>query len=90
MKMNIKNLLLGSMIFSAVISYAQDDEKARECDRMRFLGSKAVEAKNWNEAAIYYLKGETLCGNYDQKQYSILTGSLIRTINGESDKAKKT
>ena len=49
-----------------------------------------MEAKNWNEAAIYYLKGETICGNYDQKQYSILMGSLIRTINGETDKAKKT
>lgn len=88
--MIFKNLLFGSLLFSAFLSTAQDDEQARECDRMRFLGSKAVEARNWNEAAIYYLKGESLCGNYDQKQYSILMGSLIRTINGETDKAKKT
>jgi hypothetical protein len=90
MKTKMKNLLLGSMLFSAVLTYAQDDEKSRECDRMRFLGSKAVEAKSWNEAAIYYIKGEDLCGNYDQKQYSILIGSLIRTINAETDKARKT
>lgn len=89
--MNIKNLLLGSsLVFSAMLTFAQDEDQNRECDRMRFLGSKAVEVQNWKEAATYYLKGEELCGNFDQKQYSILTGSLIRTINSETDKASKT
>lgn len=88
--MNAKNLLLSSsLILSAVFSYAQDDEN-RECDRMRFLGSKAVEAENWKEAVSYYIKGEEICGNFDAKQYSILTGSLIRTINAETDKASKS
>jgi tetratricopeptide (TPR) repeat protein len=89
MKMKLKNLLFGTLIFGSLFSFAQDDEN-RECDRMRFLGSKAVEAKNWNEAATYYLKGEDICGNYDKKQYSILIGSLIRTVNSKTDKTEKT
>lgn len=87
--MKLKHLLFGTLMFTSLFSFSQGEE-LRECDRMRFLGSKAVEAKNWNEAVTYYIKGEALCGNYDAKQYSILTGSLIRVINAEADKTKKT
>ncbi len=89
MKMYLNKLLFSALVlFVGFYTVAQDDED-RECKRMRFLGSKALEVENYKEAAIYYLKGETICGNFEKQQYDILAGSLGQVVNKEKDEAAK-
>ncbi len=87
--MKLTNVLLGAAtLLVGLNSFSQDDQN-RECDRMRFLGSEAIKVGNYQEAAMYYLKGETICGNFDAKQYGILSGSLSNVVTSETDKVKK-
>ena len=76
--MKIANLLIGTFILTAAFSVkAQEEtEQERECKRMRFLAGEEIKVKNYSSAAMYYLKGETICGGYDAANYNRLIGSL--------------
>lgn len=87
--MKITNLLLGLALMIGFNSFSQD-ETERECKRMRFLAGEALKVKNYTEASMYYLKGETICGGYDAANYGRLIGSLRNAVNAETDKANKT
>jgi tetratricopeptide (TPR) repeat protein len=88
MKMKIGNIILGASMLLASVSFAQEDAD-RECKRMRFIANEAMRAENYKEAVEYFLKGETICGDFDDANYSRLTGSLINMINSEKDDATK-
>lgn len=87
MKMKLRNLLIGALIFTSFASTAQDEN--RECDRMKFLANEdGVSVDNYAVASMYYLKGETICGNYDAADYARLTGSL-RKAHKDAEKDVK-
>ena len=82
-------LLLGALIAVGFNSYAQDEDKARECKRMRFLAGEELKIKNYPGAATYYLKGEEICGGYDAPNYARMIGTLRNAVNTAKDKADK-
>jgi len=82
-------LLLGALIAVGFNSYAQDEDKARECKRMRFLAGEELKIKNYPGAATYYLKGEEICGGYDAPNYTRMIGTLRNAVNTAKDKADK-
>lgn len=86
--MKITNFLLGVTLLVGFNSQAQD-EAERECTRMRFLAGEALKVQNYQEASMYYLKGEVICGGYDAANYGRLIGSLRNAVNGETDVARK-
>lgn len=88
--MKLERLLLGTLIVIGFASYAQESDEDRECTRMRFLAGEELKIKNYAGAAMYYLKGEKICGGYDAANYGRLIGSLRNAINGAADAAGKT
>jgi len=89
MKMKLGKILLGASMIIATASFAQDGGEDRECLRMRKIANDAMEIKDYKEATTFFIKGETICGNYNASNYGRLTGSLIRLINAEKDKEVK-
>lgn len=86
--MKLGNLLFVGALCLGFTATAQDDSE-RECKRMRFLAGEAVKAQNYAEASSYYLKGEKLCGGYDEANWARLLGSLRNAVNAETDKDRK-
>ena len=84
--MKIVNYILGASLLITSISFAQEGEEDRECKRMRKIANDAMSIKDYKEAVIFFIKGESICGNYDAANYGRLTGSLGRVINSEKDK----
>lgn len=87
--MKLHTLLLGTTLIFGFVAKAQDDPD-RECQRMRFLGGEEYKMKNYALAGSYYLKGETLCGNYVAEDYTLLIASYRNAIATEKDKDRKT
>lgn len=85
--MNLKRFLLAVAVVTGFTSLAQDD-KERECLRMRFLAGEELKINSFKTAATYYLKGETICGGYDKPNYDRLTGTLRNVLFEEKDEAK--
>jgi tetratricopeptide (TPR) repeat protein len=83
MNMKLGSILLGVSMILATATFAQDED--RECQRMKKIANDAMIAENYKEATEYFLKGETICGEFDAANYGRLTGSLIRVINVETD-----
>ena len=81
--MKLRSILLGVSMILATATFAQDED--RECRRMKKIANDAMIAENYKEATEYFLKGETICGEFDVANYGRLTGSLIRVINVETD-----
>ena len=81
--MKLGSILLGVSMILATATFAQDED--RECRRMKKIANDAMIAENYKEATEYFLKGETICGEFDAANYGRLTGSLIRVINVETD-----
>ena len=81
--MKLGSILLGVSMILATATFAQDED--RECRRMKKIANDAMIAENYKEATEYFLKGETICGEFDVANYGRLTGSLIRVINVETD-----
>ena len=84
-----KLVLLGALIATGLNSYAQDEDKDRECKRMRFLAGEELKIKNYPGAATYYLKGEQICGGYDAQNYARMIGTLRNAVNTAKDKGAK-
>lgn len=89
--MNLSKLLLGAVLLIGFTTFSQETEEDKECLRMRFLAGEELKMNNYPLAAMYYLKGEKICGGYDAANYKRLVGTLINTINkAESAEAKKS
>lgn len=75
-KMKLGKLLLGAALFISSISFSQDSlstaEQERECLRMQKIANDAVAAKNFKEAATYFLKGESICEPFGANNYKNL------------------
>jgi len=94
------NLLLIALVAVSGFVQAQNEEN-RECDRMRFLAGEAIkksqiegidaatQTKLYQEASMYYLMGEKICGGFDKDNWDRLVGSLMNAVNGETDEAIK-
>lgn len=92
MKMKFgKLLLVGAAAFlTFTVSAQDDDEKKRECDRMRlFAGEKGLKVENYKAASMYLLKAEVICGSLDKDNWDRLMGSLKNVIYEETDDATK-
>ena len=86
--MKLGQLLLGTTLIFAVAAKAQDDPD-RECKRNLFLAGEAIKVKNFKEAASYYYRGETICNNYDTKNYSNMLSCYRRAYGDEQDADKR-
>ena len=84
--MKIAKYILGASMLITSLSFAQEGGEDRECTRMRKIANDAMSIKDYKEAVVFFLKGETICGNYDAANYGRLTGSLGRVINSTKDK----
>lgn len=87
--MKLGQLIFGVLLMMNFSSFAQDEDTERECKRMRFLAGEALKIKDYKEASMYYIKGETICGGYDAKNYARLIGSIRKAGRAETDKANK-
>lgn len=91
--MKLGKILLGASLMIATATFAQDSTAVngedRECLRMRKIANDAMEIKDYKESVTYFIKGETICGNYTTANYGRLTGSLMRLINAEQDQELK-
>lgn len=89
--MKLSSLILGIAVVGLVGKVAAQEEtpQEKECKRMRFLAGEENKVKNFAAATTYYLKGETICGNYDKANYGRLIGTVKNTIITETDKTKK-
>lgn len=81
--MKLGNIILGASMLLATVTFAQEED--RECLRMKKIANDAMGMKDYNEATTFFLRGETLCGNYDAADYGRLTGCLTRVINAQKD-----
>ncbi len=77
--------LLGMMLTTTMLM-GQD---SLECQRMKLFVTQELKDKDYAEATMYYLKGEEICNNYDQKKYNNMLQTIQNTISTENDKARK-
>lgn len=86
--MKIEKLILGIALFTAVNSYAQDDQQ-RECDRMLYLAQLArIERSNYKESTTYLLKAEKICADFGKKNMDLLLASVMKSQEGLTDPAE--
>ena len=72
--------LLFGMIFTTSLFFGQDSIQDRECQRMLFFVKQELETQeiNYANAAMYYLKGEKICGaTYGAQEYIGMSLSLL-------------
>ena len=81
--------LLFGMIFTTSLFFGQDSIQDRECKRMLLFVGQELKMQNYANAAMYYLKGEKLCGDYGAKEYKSMSQTLRNAIITESDNARK-
>lgn len=81
--------LLFGMIFMTTLFFGQDSIQNRECKRMLLFVGQELRMQNYANAAMYYLKGEQLCGDYGAKEYKSMSQTLRNTVITESDNTRK-
>ncbi|MDC1245301.1 hypothetical protein N8Z79_07590, partial [Crocinitomicaceae bacterium] len=54
--------ILFGMIFMTTLFFGQEMDNNKECQRMLLFVSQELKMKNYAMASMYYLKGETICG----------------------------
>ena len=78
------------MIFMTTLFFGQEMDNNKECQRMLLFVSQELKMKNYAMASMYYLKGETICGEeYGAKEYDAMSKTLRNTIITEKDKVRK-
>ena len=87
--MNLKRIFIAATLLLGFTSFAQETDEERECLRMRFLAGEELKINNYKGAATYYLKAESMCGEFDKANYDRLIGSLVNTIIDEKDADKE-
>ncbi|MDB4340346.1 hypothetical protein OAA13_01695 [Crocinitomicaceae bacterium] len=70
--------------------FGQEMDNNKECQRMLLFVSQELKMKNYAMASMYYLKGETICGEeYGAKEYDAMSKTLRNTIITEKDNVRK-
>jgi hypothetical protein len=78
------------VVFMVSMTFGQKDSlQDRECKRMQLFVGQELKVKDYARATMYYLKGETICGNYDAKKYKNMIQTMRNTVATEKDKANK-
>ena len=78
------------MIFLTTLFFGQEMDNNKECQRMLLFVSQELKMKNYAMASMYYLKGETICGEeYGAKEYDAMSKTLRNTIITEKDNVRK-
>ena len=78
------------VVFMVSLTFGQQDSlQDRECKRMQLFVGQELKVKDYARATMYYLKGETICGNYDAKKYKNMIQTMRNTVATEKDKANK-
>ena len=78
------------MIFMTTLFFGQEMDNNKECQRMLLFVSQELKMKNYAMASMYYLKGETICGEeYRAKEYDAMSKTLRNTIITEKDNVRK-
>jgi hypothetical protein len=78
------------VVFMVSMTFGQQDSlQDRECKRMQLFVGQELKVKDYARATMYYLKGETICGNYDAKKYKNMIQTMRNTVATEKDKANK-
>ena len=78
------------MIFMTTLFFGQEMDNNKECQRMLLFVSQELKMKNYAMASMYYLKGETICGEeYGAKEYDAMSKTLRNTIITETDNVRK-
>ena len=78
------------VVFLVSMTFGQQDSlQDRECKRMQLFVGQELKVKDYARATMYYLKGETICGNYDAKKYKNMIQTMRNTVATEKDKANK-
>ena len=78
------------MIFMTTLFFGQEMDNNKECQRMLLFVSQELKMKNYAMASMYYLKGETICGEeYGAKEYDAMSKTLRNTIITEKDNVRK-
>lgn len=87
--MKLSKLLLGLVVVTSTMTFAQDAvDQDLECKRMKLFAGKKLDINDYKGAAMFYLKAETMCGNYDAADYNQrLVPTLRNVINEEQDPA---
>lgn len=81
--------LLFGMIFTTTLFFGQDSIQNRECKRMLLFVGQELKIQNYAKAAMYYLRGEKLCGDYGAKEYKSMSQTLQNAIITEPDNSRK-
>ena len=78
------------VVFMVSMTFGQQDSlQDRECKRMQLFVGQELKVEDYARATMYYLKGETICGNYDAKKYKNMIQTMRNTVATEKDKANK-
>ena len=78
------------MIFMTTLFFGQEMDNNKECQRMLLFVSQELKMKNYAMASMYYLKGETICGEeYGAKEYDAMSKTLRNAIITEKDNVRK-
>jgi len=82
--------ILFGMIFMTTLFFGQEMDNNKECQRMLLFVSQELKMKNYAMDSMYYLKGETICGEeYGAKEYDAMSKTLRNTIITEKDNVRK-
>jgi len=82
--------ILFGMIFMTTLFFGQEMDNNKECQRMLLFVSQELKMKNYAMASMYYLKGETICGEeYGAKEYDAMSKTLRNAIITEKDNVRK-
>ena len=77
-------------VFMVLFAFGQQDSlQDRECKRMQLFVGQELKVKDYARATMYYLKGETICNNYDAKKYKNMIQTMRNTVATEKDKVNK-
>ena len=77
-------------VFMVSLAFGQQDSlQDRECKRMQLFVGQELKVKDYARATMYYLKGETICNNYDAKKYKNMIQTMRNTVATEKDKVNK-
>tara|TARA_B110000046_G_scaffold119787_1_gene126463 strand:+ start:1368 stop:2615 length:1248 start_codon:yes stop_codon:yes gene_type:complete len=87
----MKKIGLGlGFVFMISLTFGQMDSLGeRECKRMQLFVGQELQLKDYARASMYYLKGESICGDYDAKKYGNMIQTLRNAVATEKDKAVK-
>jgi len=85
--MKLGKLFLGLVLMANTLGFAQGDtDPALECKRMKLFANKKLDINDYKGAAMFFLKAEAMCVDYDSDDYNKrLIPTLRNIIQDEQD-----